>query len=489
MKKMRIIYILAATVILGTVSCKKSYLDTAPTDQVTEQTILNTTANAQIALNGIHRIIWRQYFQQSQAGQGSMNIMIDNLGEDLLNNSTSSTTFYQAIYRWDAHRNADNLDLYFGYFLYYRLISNANLLINNIDNATGPDADKRQIKGEALCYRAWCHFMLVQLFAKRYDAGAKPNTQLGIPLMLENSTAGLPRAFVEDVYTQINKDLDDAITNLTGYNRTYKSHFNVNVAKGIKARVALVQQNWASAATLAAEARTGFALMDNAAYLSGFNDASNSEWMWGSIIPNDQGTFFYSFFAFMSSNFSAGATRTNPRSINSNLYAAIKPTDVRKQLWDPAGVTPPANGTKFPYTSNKFRVKDVNFSVGDIVYMRAAEMYLIEAEAKARMNQDAAAAAVLFTLANKRDPNYVLSTNTGADLINEILTQRRIELWGEGFRFTDLKRTNSALDRTGANHNASIAVTLQVPAGDKRWEWLLPTDELNANSSAVQNPL
>src|SRR5687767_13305758 len=134
MKKMRIIYILTVTVVLSTVSCKKNYLDTAPTDQVTEQTILNTTANAQIALNGIHRIIWRQYFQQSQAGQGSMMINIDNLGEDLLNNATASGAFYNAMYRWDAHRNADNIDLYFGYYFYYRLISNANLLINSIDN-------------------------------------------------------------------------------------------------------------------------------------------------------------------------------------------------------------------------------------------------------------------------------------------------------------------------------------------------------------------
>jgi starch-binding outer membrane protein, SusD/RagB family len=489
MKKMRIIYILTATVVLGTVSCKKSYLDTAPTDQVTEQTILNTTANAQIALNGIHRIIWRQYFQQSQAGQGSMMINIDNLGEDLLNNVAASGAFYNAMYRWDAHRNADNIDLYFGYYFYYRLISNANLLINSIDKAAGPEAEKKAIKGEALCYRAWSHFMLVQLFGKRYDAGAKPNNQPGVPLMLENSAEGLPRASVEDIYTQINKDLDDAISNLAGYNRLYKSHFNVNVAKGIKARVALTQQSWALAATLAAEARAGYPLMDNTAYLSGFNDAANPEWMWGSIIPNDQGTFFYSFFAFMAGNYSANATRTNPRSINSNLYNAITATDVRKQLWAPAGITPPANGTKYPYTSIKFKVKDINFSVGDVVYMRSSEMYLIEAEAKARLNQDAAAAAVLFTLANKRDPNYVLSTNTGTALINEIMTQRRMELWGEGFRFTDLKRTNSALDRTGANHNSSIAVTLQVPAGDKKWEWLIPTDEMNANKAAVQNPL
>lgn len=69
-------------------------------------------------------------------------------------------------------------------------------------------------------------------------------------------------------------------------------------------------------------------------------------------------------------------------------------------------------------------------SIGDVPLMRVAEMYLIEAEAKARAGgQDAAAAAVLFTLAKQRDPNYVLSTNTGQALIDEIMIQRRVELW------------------------------------------------------------
>jgi starch-binding outer membrane protein, SusD/RagB family len=489
MKKINIVLLFIMAAVAGIVSCKKDYLTTAPTDQVTEQTILNTTANAMIALNGIHRIMWTQYFQQNQAGQSSMMISMDNMGEDLLNNSTSASAFFQGTYRWTSHRNADNLDLYFAYFFYYRLISNANMLINNIDKAEGPETDKKIIKGEALTYRAWCHFMLVQLFGKRYDAGAKPNVQPGVPLMLTNNTDGQSRATVEEVYTQIIQDLNDAITNLTGYTRAYKSHFNVNVTKGIKARVALTMQDWANAATLAAEARAGFPLMNNTQYLAGFSDATNPEWMWASIIPNDQGTFFYSFFAYMASNFSANATRTNPRSINSNLYNSITPTDVRKQLWSPTGVRPPLNGTRYPYTSIKFRVKDSTMSVGDVPYMRSAEMHLIEAEARSRMGQDGPAAAVLFTLVSNRDPSYTLSTNTGAALLAEIMTQRRIEFWGEGFRFLDLKRTNSALDRTGANHNSSIAVTLTVPAGDKRWEFLIPTDELNANTSVVQNPL
>jgi len=83
-----------------------------------------------------------------------------------------------------------------------------------------------------------------------------------------------------------------------------------------------------------------------------------------------------------------------------------------------------------------------------------------------------------------------MSTNTGQALINEILLQRRIELWGEGFRFFDLKRTNSALDRTGANHSATLTSNLMtVEAGSNQWQWLIPQDELNANPQVVQNPL
>ncbi|MGY0039692.1 RagB/SusD family nutrient uptake outer membrane protein [Pedobacter sp. NJ-S-72] len=76
-------------------------------------------------------------------------------------------------------------------------------------------------------------------------------------------------------------------------------------------------------------------------------------------------------------------------------------------------------------------------------------------------------------------------------MINEILIQRRIELWGEGFRFTDLKRQNSALDRTKSNHTTELAQTLNEVAGDVRWQWMIPQDEINTNpliGKGGQNP-
>jgi hypothetical protein len=123
--------------------------------------------------------------------------------------------------------------------------------------------------------------------------------------------------------------------------------------------------------------------------------------------------------------------------------------------------------------------------------MRTAEMFLIEAEAKARLGtDDVGARAALFTLAKNRNPSYTLSTNTGAALINEIMLQRRVELWGEGFRFLDLKRLDLPLDRNGSNHNITLANVFNIPVGDVRWEWLIPIAEINASGGAVvQNPL
>jgi hypothetical protein len=470
-------------------SCKKEYLETVPTNQVATSTAFSTTTNAWGALNGIHRLLYSQIFgSQPQGGQSGNMLYMDVMGEDLVFNTSASSGLLNE-YKWISHRTATSTMLYYNYTFYYVIIGNANMIIANIDAASGSDTDKKIIKGQALAYRAWAYFQMVQLFGERYVAGAA-NSSLAVPLVLVPSTEALPRSTVAQVYAQVNTDLDQAITSLTGYTRANKSHLNINVAKGFKARVALAQQNWADAIKFAQEARSGFTLMTNTQYLAGFNDYSNSEWLWASKIQSDQTNYFYSFFAYMSANYNSTVIRTSPKSINSTLYNTITATDVRKGLWDPTGTNtafpiPNSASSRYRYMSRKFRVADVNLSIGDVPYMRAAELYLIEAEAQARNANYPAAAAVLYTLAVNRDPSYVLSSQTGAALIDEIMTQRRVELWGEGFRFYDLKRTNTALNRTGANHNATYANVLNVPAGDKTWQFLIPQDEINNGNGVV----
>jgi starch-binding outer membrane protein, SusD/RagB family len=487
------IYSSLAAFMLIFASCDKDYLEVQPTNAISDEAVFTTTKNAWGAINGMHRAMFFQWGSMDQAGQGGVMIHMDMLGDDVVM-TANGNGWFNATYQWNMHRNANASTVQFAYYMYYRLIANANNIIANIDNAVGPEADKKAIKGQALTYRAWCHYQLVQLFAERYNAAAKPNVQLGVPLMTVATTEGQPRATVEEVYTQVNKDLDEAISLLPA-TRNAKSHFNVNVAKGIKARVALTTQDWANAAKFSAEARTGFSLMSTSQYTAGFNAAAtNPEWMWASIQVDDQQTFFHSFFAFMSANFNSTNIRTNPKAINSNIYNAMAVTDIRRELWDPTGASAtwpiPPGGIKRPFMTKKFLAKSSSLSVGDVPLMRAAEMFLIEAEAKARLGLNDDAATALFTLVKARDAAYVKSIKTGQDLINEIMIQRRIELWGEGFRFLDLKRLNSDLNRTGANHNASlVGDAMNKPANSNEWQWLIPQGELNANKAMVQNPL
>ncbi|KIO53087.1 carbohydrate-binding protein SusD [Flavobacterium hibernum] len=472
-------------------SCSDDFLEKKPTEFIDYEASTKTTANLMTLLNGIHRSLYVRYeSNQNENGLGSLMEQVDIAGDDIVYPVTNS--WFLQVYNWNGVANENSQDIRFPYRTYYRIIRNANTIINATDAAIGSDADKKIVKGQALLYRAFCHYQLVQLFGKRYINGTV-NSQLGVPVILTVGNDNFPRSTVEEVYTQVNKDLDEANVLLVDYVKPNNSHLGLKVAQGLKARVALTQGNWAIAADYAAKAKTGISLMATTEYVKGFNDYNNVEWMWGSHINEVQTDYFGNFGAYMSRNYNSTVIRSCPKAINSKLYNLIPATDIRAALFDKTGkhtaLNLPSTFAKFPYTSQKYLAISTGDSRCDIPYMRVAEMYLIEAEAKAKLGL-ADASTVLFNLVKTRNPSYVLSTKTGQALVDEIWFQRRIELWGEGFRFYDLKRTNSALDRSGANHDSAITNgVINVPATDKRWQWLIPRAEINANPLIVQNEL
>ncbi len=492
--KNKLIILLLTVFALGSNSCSKDFLETVPSTAVAASTAFTTTKSAMAALNGIYRsVIVRYQASQGHSGHPAMMLILDAMGEDMVFTTTSNSWHFNEM-RWIAHRTETGTMPIFGYEMYYRVISNANNILANIDNATGPSTERNMIKGEALALRAWAYMNLVQMYGKRYDATKVPNTQLGVPLILEPTTEARARNTVEEVYTQIKKDLTDAIGLLTA-TRNAKSHINQAVARGLMARVALTMQDWPNASKFSSEARTGLTLMSNAQYQEGFQDITNPEWMWGFDHIEEQTEFFGGYHSYISCNFNSSVIRTTPRGINRLLYDALPATDVRSRVWVRAptsanSVVPPG-GVRQPYMGQKFRLPGTptTSTMGDVPYMRVAEMWLIEAEAKARLGDNAGAQTALHTLIVNRDPSYVRSTRTGQALIDEIMFHRRVEFWGEGFRWFDLKRLNLPLNRNGMNHIASVIQVYDVPAGDVRWEFLIPRRELDSNPLAVQNPL
>ncbi|MBR1427891.1 MAG: RagB/SusD family nutrient uptake outer membrane protein [Prevotella sp.] len=533
--KHKIISIVAGLAMLLNCSCSEDFLETKSTSSVdTDQMFINYKS-AMMAVNGLHSLMNAMHGYSSARYGGYQDFMLcmEFMGQDLVYTLTNAQ--WQPAVRWDYIEASHAYNNYI-WKLFYWFTSNANAIIMHIDEIDGTDEEKNFCRGQALAYRAWAYFHLVQLYGNRYRAGEQ-NSQLGVILRLDDSLDDMPRSTVEEVYKQINDDLDEAIENLGNIGtltKTNKSHIDVHVARGIKARVLLTQGRWEEAAKMAEKviAESGAKLQDDT-YTAGnrFSDQSNTEWLWGRYGVDDLYLSLCDFWDYMS-NRNKSYNKNTPRAILNTLYDQISDTDVRKGIWFPnaqdKNVLPrpiiPTGGRIVNYMANKFLIEDENRAGIDLAYMRLPEMLLIEAEGYARCGKYEQAQNALYTLAKHRDPQYVKSTKTGDELIEEIMVQRRIELWGEGFNWLDLKRLDLPLDRgpaprtelgysnanwwTGTTNNNKMPTNVDpeasnydmynhifgesyryIPAGDKRWTFMIPDDEIDANPLCEQNPL
>lgn len=519
MKKFSIITLVLAT--LALVGCDK-YLDTKPTSSTADATIFESTENAELAVNGLNRLMYCQYNYWGQGfnGEGTVRLYMGEYPGDKLM-SCGQTGWYLEASGEAWVNNRDDINEYAWYY-YYMVISNANTIIAQIDGATGTESDRKFIKAQALCYRAYAYSNLVQLFGRRWsdDNGNHPSCIL-------RTVAGGPddqdRASVKDVYAQIYQDLDDAIqlftesgkANQRGAANTHK--MDLDVAYAIYARAALTREDWQKALDMAKLARANYPLMSVAEYNKGFCNP-NSETIWSLYNVDDETIYYYSFFAYIGYNSNAGNVRQRPKLISKHLFDQINAADIRRGLWlDPAGyeaaMDPETNlalaqGTsnalsaygrtyasangRMGIASNAYVAGYMQFKfacntapgVGHLTLFRSSEMLLIEAEANYRLNKptDAQAALVALNATSGRYPGYTC-TKTGEALMNEIKLYRGIELWGEGFTWFDIKRWRDGISRKtyegGGNWLTSFAV--DVPFTMNHWTWIIPKQETDNN--------
>lgn len=485
--------VLAAAMALGLSSCSGDYLDTVPSNKVSEGSINASLENLYIALNGIHKeMVSQETGYQCLGGEPGFMFCRDMEADDI---TWITNTWCKAAYLgWSCNMNESSGYNIKYWTIYYQWILNANKIIAGVEEAPMTDAALyNQVKGEALCIRAWAHFNLVQLYAKRYAAGGN-NTQDGIPYRLTAVTEEQARNSVEEVYQLINADLDEACKLLVGINPGYH-HYSEMVAWGLKARVAMAKQDYTNAATYAAKAiqlaeANGGALMQGDQLMCGFSDicSDTKEAMYAARTPDDKTVYFYSFYAYMSWNFNATAIRQGVKCINADTYDTMSETDLRRAWFDPTGEmeVPAKTYVKQPYQNRKFTARSSADAVGDVAFMRLAEMYLTEAEALARAGQTTQAQEVFTKFQVTRDPSYVSKGNAGDALAEEIMNSRRVELWGEGFRFYDLKRLNLPIHR-GRNFVQTFCTFIDKEAGADGWVWEIPKNETDFNKLCTKN--
>ena len=515
MKKILISSLMLAALLFTGISCSQDYLETLPESSAAPATIFETTDNAVLAINGLCKLMTRQYWSvQGLNGEGSIKTWWGNFGNDL---QRCNHTGWATVWNHQYNESANGRYASYPWWYYYMIIGNANQVIENIDNADGPEAEKQFIKAQALTFRAHAFTMLAEMYIYRWqdtNNGSSP----GLVLRTDTSTGDMPLSTAAETYAQIYADLDEAISLFSqsgldrGANEFYKP--NIDVAYAVYTRAALNREDWNTVVKMAPLARANHPLMSRSEYMDGgFSDWTGSypkEWIWGVYEASDQTLYYYSFFAYQGSNASSSMQRQYPLAISKELYDQIPETDVRRNLWlgptedewnndcNAAGRSTKGlykrafaeYGDKLYSTSLVYAYMQFKFQAsfmpggGSFNIYRGAEMVLAEAEARCHLGgQDAQVQALLNELNKNLDPEYNC-TKTGADLLTEVKLYRRIDLWGEGFDYYDYKRWNEPIVRKskaqGGSFHTSFAITIN-PQDGNRWTYVIPLNETQYN--------
>lgn len=502
-------------------SCS-DYLETNPTDKTSGTTIFEDARNAEVAMNGIYRSTyvsgWSSGSHES-FGIMASNIFVDVLGEDFVQSEQGNGWFWYD-YRYLSRTKWDNKGWrsYAQWNFYYTLISNANYIIAQEGKIPGDEVLATNIVAQAYAMRAYCYFQLVQQFAQTYKGH---EDWKGVPIYVEptsSTSVGAPRSPVKDVYAQIDSDLDKSLALFKSSNMKQKhiSYVDSCVANGFKARVALVENDWNKALYASTLALGGNRpVLEGEDLLSGMNSVKLKDVMWGAEVQSDQSTAYASFYSHMDAAATGMYAASSRKCISTWLYSQILPSDIRLNWWKPKLSQNQNTGPEKSYNQIKFRFADIKQFLGDYIYMRTEEMILIKAEAECRLGRYSEAVNTLMELMSKRihqgsvndykayieglsqSSDYTFANGTYGDvvtLLDEILLQRRIELWGEGHRMYDIMRLKKGFTRDYPNSlHPDRLPTIQTNISDApQFILTIPQTEFDGNTSftaADQNPL
>ncbi|MBT8317909.1 MAG: RagB/SusD family nutrient uptake outer membrane protein [Lutibacter sp.] len=522
-------------------SCSEDFLETKPTDAISSADALATADNMFLILQGLHRGLYSQSQtilpggNTARAGEHYWVPMGDNLVGGVIHSARANNLSWQNTTQWIDHTQETSLTNEILWYHRYNIIASSNAIINKATDGSIPeDARLKEIIGQAYTYRAYAYLSLIQHFAKGYLIG-NPSTDPGVPLLFASEApfTSAPRSTVQEIYDQCMLDIDTAIGYFQGATArptgtaAAKSQLNIDVAYGIKARIALNSGQWRIAADAAKLARQNYPIMDESDWMDGFNKNTLPEVIWGSNVIDAETTYFRSYFYLMSNTFNGSQIRGNPKIADRRLVDAIPDTDYRKNVFlidAPNSSSSASNGTggwanntnplytteaefnaaiaaikatygmvsghrTHPYMHMKQRQKNPgSIDPDDIIYMRSSEMYLIEAEAEAMLNNVSAAQNALRPLGEARDSAYDVSIyNSQSSLMDHIKFQRGLELWGEGFGYTDYIRWDQGIDHAANGGSGASEVLYQdgfrqeKPSLNNNWIFKIPQKEIDAN--------
>ena len=498
-------------------SCIKEVI---PQDSfVTSEQISSSSSAMEAAISGIpaqmsqgYLVYGDQVHETDMAFPQFMIAFTELLGDMYPLGSNSGYDWYRNYNTFSGSFGDDSYFAYLPWFTCYQFIKSANDVIAAVDledeNIT---PTIRAYAGMAYACRAFDYYLLTVMYEPKENIYTDCSKVLGltVPRVDENTDAEKakhnPRMTHDEAIAFMISDLEIAEECLKGFTPSTKELPSLAVVYGIRAKVHMWAENYDEAARYARLAIDTFGGSPVTAAQwndlnTGFNTA-NQAWMWNVHYSAENMGNLCNFIGWMSGEADWGYSSLTFPGIDKSLYDKIADNDFRKYSFlDPAKYDYYDYQTSRDkayieaapaYLSLKFRCLGGDwetYSIGgavDVPVMRVEEMYLLEAEAVG-MSQGAAAGVALLNsfMQNYRQSDYNFTASSERALQLEVLTQERIEFWGEGWGFPNAKRIRPGVIQNYEGTNAPENI-FKINCRDIKpnWNFVIPMFEVQANSA------
>lgn len=485
-------------------SCVNDWLDVAPSDGTDADAALTSSSDLAAARTGMYAALkgnsnlvdyyGQQFFVYGDVHAGD-DYQYNNIG-----GSNRASFYYDMNYQTASEFSSSTSSSNVAWKSPYIVIGRANRIIAAAEGGALSDAAEAkatidQYAAEAKVLRALAHFDLVRIYGKPYteDQGAS----LGVPLVtgVLESNAKPARSTVAEVYTQVVKDLTEAISSNALATETEPGYVSVWGAKAILSRVYLNMGDYANALSVAEDIikNSGAALWTRDQYFKA----------WDASTPNESEFLFRLNVAGSTDNNDLnGIGNLQQRDGYKEMVATKKfvdmltsdPKDVRNDMFLPATAAKEVAtyGTNKVFL-NKLRGQGGNLrNVTIVPIIRLSEVYLTAAECAFRNNDKTKAVEYLNDLVKNRTTTEASLATVDNITLERILIERRKELIGEGQRYFDALRNNETITRYTSEADKGWHKTLSKEAQSFDRDYFkaiaaIPQAEINANPNIKQN--
>lgn len=459
-------------------------------------------------------------------GQKSFDYLTSLMGNDMVMTGRYGMSIYHYYLDYWQHNYTPTANRWAEY---YTAIKDANNILDMIDPKSENPAEL-YYRAVALSFRGYAYLQLTYLYQHSYYVGVE-GTKWGkgqkydfseepcVPLLLEDTEGDQPRSSLKAVHARITEDLTTALSLFEALDMVYTletTDFDGTVVAMHLARQCMILNDWEGAAEYAALVMSCYpVLVSENDLLQGFSDKNLPDVVFAGDVTSDNTGIYASWFSQMDYYSDGYAGIGVWRPAFKPLVDRIDDNDVRLQWFccqRSTGFTvTDENGNEqvltlvrdlmkvapAEYLSVKFIGTGRNnilagrfegWELGDYIYLRSEEAYLIYAEAMAHLGEYKEAEKVLEDFMKTRQPDYDYLFTDYASLVEEIIYQKRVEFWGEGMEFLDNRRLNIPVDRTdetwGAeNNNHYAGAKAYTEQESEKFLYQLPDKEMENNTA------